>query len=243
MSMHRFFISPEWIDGQSVAIRGRLVHRLRRVLRLGRGDRITVLDNSGWEYEVQLEEVGKESVRGVVTGKALCTSEPATRVTLYQALLKGDRFAFVLEKGTEVGVAAFVPMLCQRGVADAPQGGKAGRWERIITEAAEQSRRGRLPALHPLVSFAEACRTSQGLSLLPWEEESESSLRSALRANKADSINIFIGPEGGFTPEEVELACAHGVVPVTLGRRILRAETAGLVAAAAVLYERGDLGR
>jgi len=240
--MHRFFIPVAWIDGESVVIRGQPAHRLRRVLRLGRGDCITVLDNTGWEYEVRLEEVGKEGARGVITGRTLSDSEPATRVTLYQALLKGDRFAFVLEKGTELGVAGFVPMLCQRCVAEAPQEGKAGRWERIITEAAEQSRRGRLPILYPPVSFAEGCRAPGGLSLLPWEGEAESNLRSVLRASKAAAINLFIGPEGGFTPEEVELARAHGVMPVTMGRRIMRAETAGLVAAAAVLYERGDLG-
>jgi 16S rRNA (uracil1498-N3)-methyltransferase len=121
---------------------------------------------------------------------------------------------------------------------------KQERWRRVIQEAAEQSGRGRLPLLHPPLPFEKACQEARGLSLLPYEEERETSLRQALwsRGGCYGEVNLFIGPEGGFSPSEVESARGWGVITVSLGPRILRAETAGLVAAAAILYEWGDLG-
>lgn len=249
--MHRFFIPREWIDQERVAITGRQVHQLRNVLRLVAGDRIAVLDNSGWEYEVELVRVNRGYVSGVVR-EIRSAAEPKTKVTLYQALLKGNKLDFIIQKCTELGVACFVPMVCERcaagnGVSDR----KLERWRRIIVEAAEQSGRGKLPALEPVVPFHEACQSAAGFSLLAWEGEKASGLRAVLRGEihrqriisekKPLSVNLFIGPEGGLSPSEVELAQGCGIVPVTLGSRVLRAETAGLVAATAILYDCGDL--
>lgn len=249
--MHRFFIPKEWIDQERVVITGRQVHQLRDVLRLVAGDRIVALDNNGWEYELELERVNRSYVSGVVKGMRPA-AEPRTRVTLYQALLKANKFEFVIQKCTELGVAGIIPMVCQRCVAGSRVSEKnAERWRRIIIEAAEQSRRGRLPALEPEVPFEQACRSASGFSLLAWEGERALGFRDALRGQihrqrivsekNPISVNLFIGPEGGFTPEEVEFARGCGIVPVTLGVRVLRAETAGLVAASAILYECGDL--
>jgi len=254
--MHRFFIPPEWIDQGEVAFSGRLVHQLRDVLRLRRGEVVLVLDNSGWEYEVELRAMGREGIRGVVRSKGPTRGEPGTRITLYQALLKGSKFEFVLQKGTELGIVAFVPIICERCLAGqtSVSEAKLARWRRIIAEAAEQSGRGKLPLLHPPLSFGEACHSASGLCLLPWEEERGLSLRAALEAQLGSSrnrvnphgdhppVNLFVGPEGGFPPSEVELARSCGILPVTLGHRLLRAETAALAAAAAILYHGGDLG-
>ena len=242
--MHRFFVAPDCIDQDRVMIRGAQVHQIRNVLRLTAGERIIVLDNTGWEYEVELKGVERGLVEGVVRGRSE-VEEPRTNVTLYQALLKGDRFEFILQKGTEVGVLGFVPMVCERcvmGHLKAVTARRFGRWQRIIAEAAEQSRRGRLPFLRPVLLFHQACESAPGLSLLAWEGEGELGLRPALRRSESpQAVNIFIGPEGGFSPAEVEFARSCGILPITLGSRLLRAETAGLVAATAVFYELGDL--
>jgi 16S rRNA (uracil1498-N3)-methyltransferase len=245
--MHRFFLPADWIAQSTVVITGKLVHQMRNVLRLGAGDHITVLDNSGWEYEVELQKVASSKVEGRVISKSLAVAEPGTKITLYQALLKGsNNFEFVLQKCTEIGVAGFVPVICERCVAGEPDSKRLGRWRSIITEAAEQSRRGKLPVLHNPVGFIEACRSASGITLLPWEGEKVRGIGDFLRSRKKTEnitvLSIFVGPEGGFSPHEVELAQSCGIVPVSLGRRILRAETAGLVAAAVTLYELGELG-
>ena len=243
--MHRFFLSTDWIAEGTVFITGKLVHQIRIVLRLGAGDHITVLDNSGWEYEVELQKVGSSKVEGRVISKSLAAGEPHTKITLYQALLKGSNFEFVLQKCTEIGVAGFVPLICERCVAGEPDSKRLSRWRSIIREAAELSRRGKLPVLQNPTSFTEACKSASGISLIPWEEEKARGIGDVLRSHRKirndSAINIFVGPEGGFSRSEVEFARSCGIVPVSLGHRILRAETAGLVAATITLYEFGDL--
>lgn len=245
--MHRFFVSRESIDGNVVSLLGPIAHQLRNVLRMSPGDHIVVLDNSGWEREVELTEASPQGVRGKVVGQALSSTEPRTKITLYQSFLKGERFEFALQKGTELGIVEFVPVISARCVVsslnDASR--KMTRWEKIIREAAEQSRRGRLPDLSPAMFFREAClratRSGQ-LALIPWESESQRSLRAVLESHpKPFSISIFVGPEGGYEESEVAAAEGMGVIPVGLGPRILRAETAGLVAASAILYALRDL--
>jgi 16S rRNA (uracil1498-N3)-methyltransferase len=258
--MHRFFVSPAAIQGDRVRISGPAVHQIKHVLRLRPGQRFVVLDDSGWEYTAELVRRGQKEIGGRILARAQALGEPRTRITLFQAVLKGERFEWVLQKGSELGIAAFVPLLCDRNVVrgDAVLK-KLARWRTIIREAAEQSRRGRLPRLELPLDFAAACQQAQamgGLSLLAWEEETALDLKAVLYASSATgpgpaddvspaicNIQLFIGPEGGFTPQEAMLATDQGIQPVTLGPRILRAETAGLVAAAALFYELGDLGR
>ncbi len=223
-----------------------LGHRLRRVLRLGAGDHIVVLDNAGWEYDVVLREASRGGLEGAVAGKSRAVGEPRTRITLYQALLKGRSLELVLQKCTEVGVTGFVPMVCERCVAGEPTAARLSRWRSIILEAAQQSRRGRLPVLHGVMPFRDACKVAATVSFMPWEGETGRDigdvLRAAPRGDANPEIGIFVGPEGGFPPQEAEYARGLGIATVSLGRRILRAETAGPVAATAALYEFGDLG-
>jgi 16S rRNA (uracil1498-N3)-methyltransferase len=252
--VHRFFVPPDWIQGNWVTIDGPQAHQIARVLRMRPGDRILVLDNSGWEIETRLLAVGRDAVQGEVVRRRLAQGEPRTKISLYQGVLKSKGFEYVLQKATEVGVVEFVPLIAERCVISDLQvvEKKRPRWEWIIQEAAEQCRRGRRPILGSAVLFAKACeqaRQGGGLALIPWEEEGQVSLRQLLREPPPGreqhwppfTISLFVGPEGGFTAEEVDIARRYGLVPVTLGPRILRAETAGLVAAAAILYELGDL--
>jgi 16S rRNA (uracil1498-N3)-methyltransferase len=239
--MHRFFVPPQWIDGSTVRLDERVTHQIRNVLRMRPGAHIVVLDNQGWEYEVELAEIEKNQAGGQVIEKRPATGEPSVQVTLYQCLLKKDNFEWVLQKGTEIGVSRFVPVISQRTViADSGRvsSAKRSRWERIITEAAEQSHRGRLPVLEKPVSFEQtlADAAPSDLALIPWEKEASQTLRAVLR-DTAARVALFIGPEGGFADDEIALAGQHGVIPVTLGPRILRAETAAIAAALLVLYE------
>ncbi len=246
-ALHRFFIKPDQIKGAEVTLTQPQAHQIRNVLRMHPGQRIIVLDNSGWEYLVELTTVDRDEIRGQVVEKRLNHSEPSAKVTLYQALLKGDNFELVLQKGTEIGVVSFVPLISERcivGDLDYVEK-RRERWERIIAEAAEQSGRGLLPKLEEPVLFAKACRDFKlrgGLALMPWEGEKRRSLKDALAGEKKPfSVSLIVGPEGGFSEKEVEMARRYGVTTVSLGPRILRAETAGIVAAALVLYELGDM--
>lgn len=252
--MHRFFVPSESIQGDRVALEGSLVYQLTRVLRMKPGDRIVVLDDSGWETEVVLVRLGGEQVIGQVAERRLAVGEPRTKISLYQSVLKGQRIELVLQKCTELGVVEFVPVISARCIVSSLDdvSRKVERWQRIVLEAAEQSGRGRLPRIRPALMFTHACGRAKrlgGLSLIPWEEERATGLRRALGVDGADgqrgvrpfSINVFIGPEGGITADEIETARGYGLVPISLGPRILRAETAGLAVVSAILCEMGDM--
>lgn len=254
--MYRFFVPPETLQSEPVRLTGQPAHRIGRVLRMQPGDHVLLLDNSGWAYETELTAFGPEEVEGRIVRRVLATGEPRAKISLYQAILKGDGFDEVLERCTQIGVVEFVPVLCERcivgGLLDLEER-RRPRWERIIRSAAEQSRRGRLPRLAPVTMWPLACQRARrtDLSLLPWEEAKEPPLRQVLEGETQEqggtghrrpySISLFIGPEGGLTEEEVQTAQANGIRVVTLGPRILRAEIAGLVAATAILYALGDL--
>ncbi len=245
--MHHFFVSRQDINDDRIVLRGATAHQIRDVLRMRPGDEVMLFDNTGWGYRVQLGAVEREAVHARVLDKSPWKTEAQTRVTLYQGLLKAGKFEWVLQKGTELGVAEFVPVLAARSIVgsmDDIGDAKIHRWERIILEAAEQSGRAALPTLARPISFKQACEAAhqRGLALIPWEEERSFRLRQALQDHASKHVSLMIGPEGGFAQEEVDIARAAGVIPVTLGPRILRAETAGLAAAAAVLYETGDFG-
>ena len=239
--MHRFFIAPYNFAGDRVVLPEATAHQIRNVLRLRPGAAIVVLDNSGWEYEVLLRQVDRQQVVGEAVAKRPSPNEPSVQLTLYQALMKRDKFEWVLQKGTEIGVSHFVPVVTQRSLVqdiDIKEG-KQLRWEKIIIEAAEQSRRGRIPTLQAPQTLAEALATHPAQpGLIAWEEADELTIRGAFEDGKRPShISLFIGPEGGFAAEEVEAAQTAGIRAITLGKRILRAETAALVASALVLHE------
>jgi 16S rRNA (uracil1498-N3)-methyltransferase len=279
---HRFFLPPEAFHGdgipESVIFPGPIAHQLKSVLRMRPGARAIVLDGRGWEYEVELIAFQGSQAAARVCERREAASEPRVSLVLYQGMLKGQHFEWVLQKGTELGVSVFVPIETRRSVARSTErwASKRARLERIIREAAEQSGRGRLPRLADPLSFSEACREAAAcdLALIPTviepghrdapptvgepghrnasstaedapaaESVGRSGLAEALRALEAppQSVALLIGSEGGFQEDEVELALRHTIRAVTLGPRVLRAETAALVAAAIVLSELGEM--
>ena len=246
--MHRFFVPPSHIEEDRVTLPSDAARQLARVLRARPGDGVIVLDDSGYEYTVVLDSVSPRHASGVISESNVGQGETSLSITLYQGLMKADRFEYVLQKGTEIGISRFVPMVSERTVArNIISDNRLQRWSKIIREAAEQAGRSRLPVLDDAVSFADACDSVVGPAIIGWECERDTGIRGTLLRHKAaieqaQAIAIVIGSEGGLTAEEVSYAQGRGVTPVSLGRRILRAETAGIVTVAAVLYEMDELG-
>jgi len=241
--MHRFFVPPEWLQQEPIVLTGPLAHQLGRVLRTKPGEHIMVLDNTGWAYESEVTRVTSDQILARMVDKMQPHTEPATRLTLYQALTREKKFDWALQKGVELGVSAFAPLLTERGLlnrAEQVRELKNERWGRIVIEAAEQSGRARLPELWPVQTVAEACAAlppcATALIACPGESLTLRDLEHAWRQSPPREVRLFIGPEGGFTDAEVTLARRAGVTPISLGPRTLRTETAGLAATAIVFY-------
>lgn len=243
VTLNRFFLSPDALEADRVIFPAEQSHQIRRVLRLQAGDRVVVLDGTGAELIVRLDTV-QSTAAGTVEERRWNRAEPHTRVVLYQGLLKGAKLEMVLQKCTEIGVAGFVPVVTARSVPSDMSAAKQRRYEVIIREAAEQSRRGVLPALSPVMSFGDAVQraAADGSVILPFEGSEAVGLREIRRSSGEKTIGLFVGPEGGFSDDEVELVRGVGARIVTLGPRILRAETAAIVSAALVLAQMGELG-
>ncbi len=243
--MHRFFIpsSLSLHTGETLALPDKLAHQVRDVLRLAIGEALILLDNSGDEIVCTVEKSSRAGVEVAVQERRVGQRESKVQIILCQGLLKSARFEWILEKGTELGVKAFVPTLCRRSMAGLEETGpsKLQRWQRILQEATEQCGLSRVPTLAPIRPLMHALNDipSGALALMPWEEEQGINLRTVLQEQpaKPQTVVLFIGPEGGLMAEEVALAKRHGVQSVSLGPRILRAETAAIAAVANVMYE------
>ncbi len=234
----RFFVPAGTLKAHKIALSGALARRLARVLRLRRGDKVVFTEGGEREFEVELTDISANAVTGVVTGDRPSPPEPAIEVVLYQSLIRPNRFDIAIEKGTELGVARFVPVVHARSQIEEASQGRAERWRRLVVEAAEQCGRGRLPAIDPPLPYEEALASAPGVLVVPYEAESANRLADYLRAlpERPQTVSLFIGPEGGYTDEEIALARGSGAALVTLGRQVLRSETAAVVAAAIVLH-------
>ncbi len=247
MTSNRFFVSESSIESDQVTLDAEQAHQICQVLRLRTGQAIVVLDGGGTEYDVTLATVTRREVRGKVTGKRPAQGEPKVQITLFQSLLSREKFEWVLQKGTEVGVARFAPVATQRSIMRAKKidEKKMIRWRRILTEASEQSHRGRIPQLDQAIDFGEAVSDLSDFdcTLIAAPSDESPTLGEALVSGerKVASVALLIGPEGGFAPDEIDLACQNGAIPISLGPRILRTETAAVVASALILYTSGEM--
>ncbi|MCL2884735.1 MAG: 16S rRNA (uracil(1498)-N(3))-methyltransferase [Oscillospiraceae bacterium] len=263
--MPRFF-HP--VTGDTVTIHGDDARHMTGALRLRPGDAVTVCDEWGTDYACALESASGDTVRLRVVSSAPTVGEPPMEITLYQAVPKGDKMEYIVQKSVELGAARIVPMHTRRCVAKA-DGKKAERWQRIAREAAGQCERGIVPAVAAPVSFEEALALTKdtptivcyegggqpmgdalaGLAAtrardddrpagsLPEKHPPEKGAPSALPA----AVALFIGAEGGFDPEEIDKLVQNGAWRVTLGKRILRCETAPLAALTLLLHEAGEM--
>lgn len=248
--MHRFFIAPELVKeiGVGLILPKELAHQVRDVLRLNLGEKLILLDNQGNEILATVESTSRAGVVVQLVERHPGKEPSPIRIVLCQGMLKSARFEWILEKGTELGVSVFAPVHCRRSMVGLDSAGtaKVQRWQRIIQEATEQCGRPTLPALLPIRSLEQALQElpTGALAIMPWEEAEGRSLRDVLAGVRMrvagvvipQTILLFIGPEGGLTSEEVALARRYGVQVVTLGPRILRAETAALASVASVMF-------
>lgn len=248
--MHRFFLPNALLTEEGTADLSPLRHQLRNVLRARAGDRIVLFDGSGYEYVTVLGPFDAGQVVGQVVDKRRASGEPSVHLTLFQCALKADKMEWVLQKGSELGVSRFVPVISERTIVRpaAALGGKYDRWRAIVREAAEQSGRGRLPEIAAPALYREAVAQGDGICLLPWEEAAgvpglaRRLLHVDGEAQRPLRISVMVGPEGGLSAAEAQAAAAAGWELVTLGPRILRAETAALAAVALALAALGEMG-
>ena len=239
--MSKFFVKKSQIIGNQITICGQDTNHISKVLRLKNGDALLVCDGEGNDYQAVIDSIEKEQITCNILESFPCKNEPEVKVTLYQGLPKQGKMEWIIEKCTEMGISTIVPVQMTRSVVklDASQSEKKReRWQKTANEAAKQCGRGVVPQVMPPVKLQDLKRENlPDYLLVPYEEEKAKPIKDALRGKKEKSVGIFIGPEGGFTEEEVAHLADMGAESVTLGPRILRTETAGVVALSLVLYE------
>lgn len=230
-------------DGGRAELGGGDARHLVKVLRLAAGDAVVAFDGRGGEWDATIESASPSRVVLALGAKRDGAAESPCAILLGQALGKGEKLDLVVRAATELGVAEIVPVVTSRAVATAEGQAKLERWRRIAEEACKQCGRGVVPVVHaPEDLAAFLARTKDAtLKVVPWEGGGEPLAAAASRAGASKSAAILIGPEGGLSGSEVEAAKRAGFVPVTLGPRILRTETAGIVAVAALQLLAGDL--
>jgi len=248
MSARRFMIHSRAIQDGYASFDGDIYNHMVRVLRLGPGDAVQLADEKGMVHFGTINQVAKERVTVKITSSspAARSGFTAPRITICQALPKGDKTDLILQKGTELGAHDFWLFGGRRSVAkirDDQQSSKLERWNRITAEAARQCGRSDIPEVTWRPSALEAANdTGQELRLILWEGEREHSLKNALSTEvKPSSVIVSIGPEGGFDPLEVRHFSQHGFQPVSLGSRILRTETASIAILAIIQYIWDDM--
>lgn len=242
MTLHRFFIPPEALSGERADLPVEAARQIAQVLRLRAGERVALVAG-GMEHEAELAQVSRAGVTARIVASRPATGEPRLRLTLCPALLKADKFEWVMQKCTELGVAAFQPVISERCVRDAVSAQKLERWQRIAQEAAEQSGRGAVPPVNEPVALDALPMGGATPTLFAYEGPGGLSLREAVELlARHDTLALIIGPEGGFAREEFLRSMARGALAVSLGPRILRAETASVAAMAAIMHQRGEWG-
>ena len=243
--MHRFFI-PQ-LYNEEMSITGVDAKHIGKVLRMQPGDKLQIVSDDGVSALAEVTAISETTVTVRCLEVLAESHEPAVKITLAQGLAKGEKMDFIIQKAVELGAYSIVPVAMEHSVVRlncAKADKKVERWQKIAEAAAKQSKRDIIPQVQAVQSVSQMlannnCKTK----IIAYECEDRMSLKTALReAGQLDDLLLIIGPEGGISEGELSKAREAGAVPVSLGRRILRAETAGLVAMSAIFYETGDLG-
>ena len=244
-----FFIKKVQIKDHQIEIRGELLRHLRDSLRVQRGERISCVDEDAVRYTVVITHIGKDILTGDVTEEIRRSECPAVYIHVVQAIPKGSRLDFIIEKATELGASAITPVMTERSVVRIEKdrvGEKLKRWSRIALESAQQSGRWDVPEITPPVTLPDflASFRKADLNLLLWEGEKRVTIKDVLKGvQEVKSVTVLIGPEGGFSEDEIGKAVEKGFVAVSLGELILRTETAPITALSILQYEFGGQGR
>jgi len=243
--MPRVYIPPERIRDEGIPLQSREARYILTVLRLGPGDEVTVFDGEGREYRTELVEDYDAGMYLAIQEELSPQRESPLRITLGQALLKGERMKFVIQKATELGVDRIIPLVTSRSipiVEGERESLRRERWRRIAQEAAKQSGRTIVPEVETIHELGDFLAQSEGTRVMLWEGEPTPLREVAKKIDPQAGITLLIGPEGGFSEAEVSAAQDQGFLVAGLGQRVLRAETATLSVLSIVQHLFGDLG-
>ena len=242
--MHHFFVTPQQISGDKIRIEGGDVNHMKNVLRMKLHEKAEISDGKSRTYLCEVEAYEEDVAVLHILEEMEADTEPASKLYLFQGLPKSDKMELIVQKAVELGVYQVIPVAMKRSVVrldDKKAAKKADRWNSIAESAAKQAGRNRIPEVTMPLSYKEALKMAEELDviLLPYELAGGMEVtREVIRQIKSgQSVGIFIGPEGGFEPEEVDAAVSMGAKVITLGRRILRTETAGLATLAVLMFE------
>lgn len=241
--MQRFFVTPAQVGEEEIYIEGSDVNHMKNVLRMKAGEELMVSDGNNWQFRCAVKEYLPEKAVLKITKKELVDTELPSKIYLFQGLPKQDKMELIVQKAVELGACQVIPVMTRRCVVklDAKKAAKkVSRWQQIAESAAKQAGRGYIPEIRDVMTLEEALAFAGQLDvrLIPYElAEGMEHTRDVIgKIMPGQSVGIFIGPEGGFEKEEVEQAVEKGVLPVTLGKRILRTETAGLAVLSVLMY-------
>ncbi len=232
-SMFRFFLDTKIEDPQNIVIADKaIIKKITKVLRLNVGDSLFLFDNTGEEYKVVIYDFKDKRIFCKLISRVVIDRELSVEINLYQSFLKKDKLEWLCQKVTEIGVKRIIPIISENCVIKELNKNKISRYQKIIEEATMQSGGKIPPIFEPAIKLADALKriNPRDLNFIAHEQESEISFYDILKNKNPKVINLFIGPEGGFAQSEIDLARQHSLIPMSLGKRILRAETAGIVA-------------
>ncbi|OGC16966.1 hypothetical protein A2282_08700 [candidate division WOR-1 bacterium RIFOXYA12_FULL_36_13] len=248
--MHRFFVPQDQIKNGTITIKGNDTNHIKNVLRLSEKDVIEVFDSSGNIYTSIIKKIEPDKISCVISGIKKEEIEPQTKITLAQCLPKGKKMDMIIQKATELGVFNIIPVVSERTIPKIEEKSdkKISHWQKIAKEASQQSGRSIVPQIKSLTKFEDIVKPSinYNFKLIPWEGEKNNPLKEAVVVASQNSeplqqdhkkILVLIGPEGGFSQEEVKMANANNFISVSLGKRILRVETAAIVILAQLFYD------
>ncbi len=241
IEMPKFFFNKNDISRGQVQLFGEDEKHIKTVLRAREGEEVTLCDGEGMDYQCRIASLERGVLLDIIS-KEVCETEPKTKITLYQGLPKADKMELIIQKCVELGIDRIVAVSTERAIVklDKKEAKKLERWQKIAEAAAKQSGRGKIPEIsQQVLKFKEAVAEAKKLdgAIIPYEREQETGIRQFVQGFQGESVGIFIGPEGGFSDEEIALAQENGITPITLGKRILRTETAGMTTTAILLYE------
>ena len=244
--MYRFYVDGNAIGEEEIVLTGEDNNHIRNVLRMHEGEEITVCDGRGTDYRCSLLQLDRDQVRARILSSQTAKTELPVKLVLYQGMPKKDKLELIIQKAVELGAAEVVPVMMHRTIVrledPKKEEKKRERWQSIARAAAMQSMRGVIPQVKPVVSYAQALQEAAGLDavLVPYEQEEgidrTRAVLQELKEKKVRSVGVFIGPEGGFEESEIVSAREAGAIPITLGHRILRTETAGLAALTLLMF-------
>ena len=241
--MPRFFVDKRKILGDTIYIDGDNVNHIKNVFRMKVGDELVLCDGCGNDYRAVIMTESFDCITADIVNTVCSSTEPCVKVTLYQGLPKGSKMDLIIQKNVELGVSRIVPVICRRTIVKLDKKDikrKVDRWNKIAYEAAKQSGRGIVPCVAEPLAFVDAVDIAKtnNLLLIPYEIEKETRLKDVLKKNMmACDVGVFVGPEGGFDEQEIDIATCRGAIPVTLGDRILRTETASMYMTSIIVYE------